>query len=248
MGKRIEAACNWAVQIANDNSHGYDQIHRQGPDYDCSSLCCNAYQVAGFLIKENGGTYTGNMSKAFEACGFKKLPYLKGMTLKRGDVVICDHYKTVNGTRKYYGHAILYLGDGYIVQASINEKGTATGGKTGDQTGREIATGKFYEYSKGWDYVLRYDEDEDQEVQTVEITMTVLNPGAQGSEVTLLQVLLNELGFKGSNSKALTVDGWYKPGGNTEYALVLAQKSFGLTADKICGKKTWTCLLHARYS
>ena len=36
--EKIEAAVNWAIQIANDNSHGYDQANRWGPDYDCSSL------------------------------------------------------------------------------------------------------------------------------------------------------------------------------------------------------------------
>lgn len=234
MGKKIETACNWAVGIAQDNSHGYDQLHRQGPDYDCSSLVCNAYQIAGCPIRENGGTYTGNMRKAFEACGFKSIKYQKGMALKRGDVLLNEKH-----------HTLLYLGDGNIVQASCSETGGITG-KTGDQTGREIATGKFYEYSKGWDYVLRLEED--QEVKTVDITMTRLTPGARGPEVTLLQVLLNTLGYKGKNGKPLSVDGWMKEGGNTQYALVLAQKSFGLTPDKICGKQTWTCLLHSRYS
>lgn len=234
MGKKIESACNWAVGIAQDNSHGYSQINRQGPDYDCSSLVINAYEQAGVPVKEAGATYTGNMRKAFEACGFKVIKYQKGMALKRGDVLLNEKH-----------HTLLFLGNSNIVQASCSETGGITG-RTGDQTGREIATGKFYEYSKGWDYVLRLEED--QEVQTVEITMTVLNPGARGPEVTLLQVLLNELGFKGKYGKPLTVDGWMKEGGNTEHALIQAQKSFGLNPDKICGKKTWTCLLHARYS
>ena len=243
MGKKIESACNWAVGIAQDNSHGYSQINRQGPDYDCSSLVINAYEQAGVPVKEAGATYTGNMRKAFEACGFEVIPYQKGMTLKRGDVLLYD--KLNPSTGKHNGHTVLYLGDRNIVQASSSETGGITG-RTGDQTGREIAVGKFYEHSKGWQYVFRLNED--QEVQTVEITLTVLNPGARGPEVTLLEVLLNELGFKGKYGKSLTVDGWMKEGGNTEHALIQAQKSFGLNPDKICGKKTWTCLLHAKYS
>ena len=35
--EKIEAAVNWAIQIANDNSHGYDQANRWGPDYDIDS-------------------------------------------------------------------------------------------------------------------------------------------------------------------------------------------------------------------
>ena len=43
----IEKAVEWAVAIAKDDSHGYDQAHRDGPDYDCSSLLCWAYYNAG---------------------------------------------------------------------------------------------------------------------------------------------------------------------------------------------------------
>ena len=34
----VEAACKWAESIAADDSHGYDQGNRNGPDYDCSSF------------------------------------------------------------------------------------------------------------------------------------------------------------------------------------------------------------------
>ncbi len=44
----IETAVNWAIGIANDNSHGYDQGSRgYGPNYDCSSLLSWAYHNAG---------------------------------------------------------------------------------------------------------------------------------------------------------------------------------------------------------
>ena len=43
-----------------------------------------------------------------------------------------------------------------IAHASINEKGTTTAGKTGDQTGKEICIRDYYEYSGGWDVHLRY--------------------------------------------------------------------------------------------
>ena len=35
---RVEKAVQIAVGIANDNSHGYSQTSRRGPDYDCASL------------------------------------------------------------------------------------------------------------------------------------------------------------------------------------------------------------------
>ena len=43
------------------------------------------------------------------------------------------------------------------VEASINEKGTATGGKPGDQTGKEFLIRSYRNYP--WDCVLRYQED-----------------------------------------------------------------------------------------
>ena len=45
MGAVIESAVNWAVGIANDNSHGYDQNSRWGVDYDCSSLVISAFSI-----------------------------------------------------------------------------------------------------------------------------------------------------------------------------------------------------------
>ena len=47
----IESALKWAKQIADDNSHGYDQSSRWGPDYDCSSLMISAYKQAGLPLK-----------------------------------------------------------------------------------------------------------------------------------------------------------------------------------------------------
>ena len=43
----IEDAVEWTIGIANDDSHGYDQTNRWGPDYDCSSLIIQAWQNAG---------------------------------------------------------------------------------------------------------------------------------------------------------------------------------------------------------
>lgn len=69
--------------------------------------------------------------------------------LERGDVLL---------NKKH--HTAIYSGDGQIVHASINEKGTTTGGKTGDQTGREICRRSFYVPSFGWDCVLRHNDPE----------------------------------------------------------------------------------------
>lgn len=229
---KVEKAVQFAIQIANDPSHGYDQINRWGPNYDCSSLLITAFEQAGIPVKTAGATYTGNMRVAFKICGFRTLIYAKGMELKRGDVLLNEKH-----------HTAMYLGGNQIVQASINEKGKTTGGKSGDQTGREIYIGKFYEYKLGWEYVLRYEEQE--EVIKVNVEMTRLTAGSVGAEVSLVQTLLNARGFKGKNGKSLTVDGDF--GGNTEYAVKLYQKTIGVTQDGIVGALTWNALLHEHY-
>lgn len=234
MSAVIDNAINFAVTIANDNSHGYDQIKRWGKDYDCSSLVISAYENAGVPVKANGATYTGNMKSAFIKCGFKALLYYRGIDLIKGDVLLNEQH-----------HTAMYIGSGQIVQASINEKGTATGGKTGDQTGREIAVSPFYEYSKGWQYVLRYDETPHEEIKTVNIEVRRLVYGDICAEVSVVQTLLNALGYKGANGKSLSTDGNF--GNNTVFAVKSFQKAHGFPVDGIVGQMTWTALLKENY-
>ncbi|GAA6274915.1 hypothetical protein F170042I7_11010 [Blautia caecimuris] len=150
MGK-IEKATQWMINLANDPKHGYDQDNRWGPDYDCSSAVISAWQAAGVPVKSKGASYTGNMKSVFISCGFKdvrsSINLSNGSGLKRGDVLL----NTVT-------HTAMYIGNGQIVHASINENGTTTGGKTGDQTGKEICIRSYY--NKNWDCVLRYMNDD----------------------------------------------------------------------------------------
>lgn len=145
----IEKAVTWALQIAQDPAHGYDQTRRWGPDYDCSSLMVSAWQQAGVPVKDAGATYTGNMAPVFLRCGFEdvtaEINLNTGAGLQRGDVLLNVRH-----------HTAMSIGGGQIVHASINEKGKATGGKSGDQTGREICVRNYYQYPKGWQKVLRY--------------------------------------------------------------------------------------------
>ena len=59
-----------AEEIAADDRHGYDQINRFGPDFDCSSLVCYVVESVGIPVRQNGASFTGNMKAAFVKCGF----------------------------------------------------------------------------------------------------------------------------------------------------------------------------------
>lgn len=147
--QKIDDAVEWMIDIANDPACGYDQTHRWGPDYDCSSLIISAWQQAGVPIFDNQKIgYTGSMRNEFLKRGFNdvtsQVNCATGAGLLRGDICL-----TVSG-----GHVVTYIGDGQIVHASINELGTVTGGQTGDQTGKEICTRSYY--NGPWEYVLRY--------------------------------------------------------------------------------------------
>ena len=137
---KIEKALQWAINIANDNSHGYSQSNRWGPDYDCSSFVISALKAAG--IDTGNATYTGNMRSNLTAHGFKWIPWSSisnASNLQRGDILLnaAHHTEFYLGNNKdvashgYYGHT-----------------------ETGDQTGREICVSSYYYYP--WDGVLRY--------------------------------------------------------------------------------------------
>lgn len=145
--KIIDNAVSWAVNIANDDSHGYDQTHRDGPDYDCSSLICWAYSNAGLNTRPGYTPATGSMYDVFVDAGFEdvtsQINLSNGSGLVKGDVLL-----------KPGSHTEMYIGNSQLVGASQNEHGGVTGGQTGDQTGEEIHVHGYYNYP--WQYVLRY--------------------------------------------------------------------------------------------
>lgn len=137
----IKSAVILAQQIALDDAHGYDQEHRNGPDYDCSSFIAYCLHENGFPVSLD--SWTGNLHKQLVNCGFAELPI--DSKRKSGDIFLTEGR-----------HVVMCVSDTRIVHASGNENGRATGGKTGDQTGKEICERKFYTPSYGWDYHLRY--------------------------------------------------------------------------------------------
>lgn len=136
----VEKAISWAVAIANDNSHGYSQSNRWGPDYDCSSFVITAFKNAG--VNVGSATYTGDMRSQFVQHGFQWIPWSQiGGTskLKRGDILLNE-----------VQHTEIYLGNHQNVGAHSN-RGYP---QRGDQTGTEVSVSGYY--SHPWNGVLRY--------------------------------------------------------------------------------------------
>ena len=227
----IEQACNFAIEIARDDSHGYSQDANKrfaGVDYDCSSLVISAYKSAGLPLKS---TYTGDMLGDFLNNGFEKvvINMATGEGLQRGDVLL--------NIRK---HTALYIGANQIVNATGSENGGKYG-REGDQTGNEIRIQPYY--NKPWDCVLRYTGEkasaptESKGEAKVMIELRQLQFGSKGADVRSLQILLNEK----AHSKHLVVDGDF--GRNTASVVADYQKQSGLVCDSIVGRNTWTSLL-----
>ena len=138
----VERAISWAVSIANDNSHGYSQKSRWGPDYDCSSFVISAFKNAG--VNVGTATYTDNMRSQFTQHGFQWIPWsqIGGVSkLQRGDILLKEYTKA---------HTEIYLGNNQNVGAH-SDKGYP---QTGDQTGTEVSVSGYYYHP--WDGVLRY--------------------------------------------------------------------------------------------
>ena len=147
--------------------HGYDQHARWGDgegvcnvtvdgktyaveqgDRDCSSSVIECWRAAlkgtPYEGRLNGATYTGNMRSVFVASGlfeWKPMSFIA----QRGDIYLNE----VNHTAMCQTPS-----PDMLSEFGINEKGTITGGRVGDQTGYESRIRAYYDYP--WDGILHY--------------------------------------------------------------------------------------------
>lgn len=220
----INKACDWAVAICNDNSHGYGtQGNINGPDYACTTLIAAAYTYAGIPFTTD---YTcGDWDSKLPACGFERVDFNTSSSaeLQRGDIVW-------NG-----GHVELYIGDNQLASANSN-RGYP---QVGDQTGTEVHVHKYYSGVSGVNWKCAFRLNGSQLGNDDELGIPyprpsgspLLSTGSKGSGVSWLQTALNK-----ANNAGLAVDGDF--GSGTKQAVINFQKANGLDADGIAGPAT----------
>lgn len=253
-------AVDFAVKIANDNSHGYSQVVRSlynitnPKSFDCSSLALTAYYYA---LQKNGLTeqanylrkncsYTGNMLKmqnaGFEIVARNQTAHAQ---MTKGDLEL-------NATH----HVAMAIDQNRIIHARSSE-GTSD---TKDNSGNEIRVQNWYLYSHGWTHRLRFTG---KGIDFTELTGTAtttpastptttkgdkymfepktVKNGSTGTSVLLLQEILVARGFKGKDGKELTLD--REAGTNTIYALNQYKKLRKMKQNGICDAVVWKDLI-----
>lgn len=149
--KIAERATYWCEEA----NLGYNQANRWDiRDHgacDCSSL---GYWVAW----ETGAAkrpadyrsrtlYTGTIARDFVEQGWQRLsPTISA--LRPGDYILSENHHVAICVSGYGWGA-------YLAEANIDERGRTTGGQNGDQSDSETRIIHVYEYSAGWDCILR---------------------------------------------------------------------------------------------
>lgn len=215
----IDRACDFMWTACEDWDLGYDQYQRwnvwDGGECDCSSLVITALREAGFDTGD--ATYTGNMSDELCARGWERLdPDID--QCRRGDILLND-----------LCHVCMVIdGEGWgatIAQASIDERGRASGGQSGDQTGGETNTKPVYEYRRGWDCILRYtgaDEEQERRDREEAERRAAEEAERRRKEMEGLQPVTND----GGDVYRL----YHEPSGNHHFTTSVAERD-GLTAQ-----------------
>ena len=155
MPSAVETLCERATYWADEANLGYDQTNRwdirPNGECDCASLAYWVAWEAGLAAKpadyRSRTLYTGTIARDLVAAGWQRLaPSISA--LRPGDYLLSE----------YHHVAIVVSGYGWgstLAEANIDERGRTTGGQTGDQTARETRLVHVYEYSAGWDCILR---------------------------------------------------------------------------------------------
>lgn len=176
-----------------------------------------------------------NCQYAIDKMKEKGIWHPNGYRPKPGDIVYYDWGG--DGTSDHVGIVVKVSGDAITVRE---------GNKSDRVDNRVIA----YNHKQIVGYASpKYAGDtvETEQEGECEVKLKRLVKGSKGNQVKTVQRILKELGYKGKDGKALSIDGDF--GENTEYALIRFQKAKGFvpTSGKygICAAGTWKLLVNA---
>lgn len=199
--------------------------------YDCAQLTRYACKAAGQELV-SGANSQWKITPWDQKGTIDSLPDVPGVIL---------YHANSSGTMTHTG---VCVGNGYAVEARAAKYGvvkTVVKNRTwthwaalpGVLTGEVAATAP----SVKTESESTATADPSTAPQTSEvITMNTLRNGSKGTQVKVLQWLLNENGYN-----AGTVDGIF--GSKTQNAVEAFQKAAGLAVDGVAGKNTWSKLL-----
>lgn len=174
---------------------GYDQGNRwdirEGGECDCSSLVYWCLWDAGYLERPkdspwNHLLWTGTIRNDLVRAGWTVEP-VNGKP-QVGDVLLNDNK-----------HVAVCTTPGLMSYASIDERGKASGGQAGDQTGQETKTRTYYNYP--WNCYLRPPAETEEDVMATkeEVAKAVWDEfienwnGKQVKAKTMLKAIDGEL-------------------------------------------------------
>lgn len=158
----------------------------------------------------------------------------------KGDIASIPEIPGLAVWTKTGSHIGVYVGDGYVVEA----RGYVYDVERNKLDQRGFVTWGLYPYAEYTAEQIALAKTASQHATPVEPTpstdtaysLTTLRKGSRGTQVEVLQWLLNQQGYAAGKT-----DGIF--GANTLAAVKAFQRANGLTADGIVGKNTWAKLL-----
>lgn len=138
----------WAIETANDDSHGYSMTSRHGPNYDCSSFVSYALRNSGWYnvpVSSTQSLRSNLVNAGWEVHPFNYSAFQNGtIELQPGDILL---FENSGG----YGHTEIYLAGDTTIGAHQNGFYDPA---SGDQSGMEISTYSLSQYN-AYNYYLR---------------------------------------------------------------------------------------------
>ena len=233
--KAVEAACannNVGYSWSGRNTL-YQQAKAVGMDIskitvpcncDCSSLqnCAAVASGAKGVSYGSNGWVTTNMKPALKTAGYA--------ILEDKALLQSDAYCVRGAIYVSQGHTVCALGNGSQAARTLTLAGASATPVGADALGGPQKTPQAVE--------VPVSKPDKPKRETCDVPLPVLEKGCKGEDVRMLQLMLINKGFSCGFCGA---DGDF--GGGTYTALTKFQRDRQLTADGVCGAKTWEAII-----